>query len=128
MHRSKRGRSTVSAVPSAPVREADAPLGRSVSHPRRWPVPRIATEDLDWDALERAIRACSACPLHERRTMAVPGVGDRQADWLFVGEGPGAEEDQRGEPFRRSGRQAARCDAGVDRTVPAAATSISRMR
>lgn len=85
-------------APPAPVRAADAV--RQVIAP---PVPaartRIATEDLDWDALERAIRGCSACPLHERRTMAVPGVGDREADWLFVGEGPGAEEDQRGEPF-----------------------------
>ena len=60
---------------------------------------RVATEDMDWAALEAAIGACRACPLHERRTMAVPGVGDRAADWLFVGEGPGAEEDLRGEPF-----------------------------
>lgn len=53
----------------------------------------------DWDALEQAIRTCTACRLHERRTQAVPGVGDREAEWLFVGEGPGAEEDLRGEPF-----------------------------
>ncbi len=86
------------AVPSAPVREADA-VGQVSVAPAPVARTRIATEDLDWDALERAIRACSACPLHERRTMAVPGVGDREADWLFVGEGPGAEEDQRGEPF-----------------------------
>lgn len=59
----------------------------------------VATEGMDWEALEAAIGACRACPLHERRTMAVPGVGDRAADWLFVGEGPGAEEDLRGEPF-----------------------------
>ncbi len=59
----------------------------------------VVAAGLDWDALESAIRECRACRLHERRTKAVPGVGDRQADWLFVGEGPGAEEDQRGEPF-----------------------------
>lgn len=58
---------------------------------------RIAT--LDWDALETDIRACSACGLCEGRMQAVPGVGDRSAGWLFVGEGPGAEEDKRGEPF-----------------------------
>ena len=58
---------------------------------------RIGT--LDWDALESDIRTCCACRLCERRRQAVPGVGDRQADWMFVGEGPGAEEDQRGEPF-----------------------------
>ncbi|WP_230976867.1 uracil-DNA glycosylase [Pseudothauera rhizosphaerae] len=54
---------------------------------------------LDWDELEAEIRACKACRLCEKRRQAVPGVGDRQARWLFVGEGPGAEEDQRGEPF-----------------------------
>ena len=41
----------------------------------------------------------AACVLCERRKQAVPGVGDRQARWMLVGEGPGAEEDQRGEPF-----------------------------
>ena len=54
---------------------------------------------LDWDGLTERILACRACGLCEQRTQAVPGVGDRQADWLFVGEGPGAEEDARGEPF-----------------------------
>ncbi len=54
---------------------------------------------LDWEALTERILACKACALCEQRTQAVPGVGDRQADWLFVGEGPGAEEDARGEPF-----------------------------
>ncbi|WP_332673235.1 uracil-DNA glycosylase [Aromatoleum sp.] len=54
---------------------------------------------LDWDALEADIRGCTACRLCERRKQAVPGVGDRRADWMLVGEGPGAEEDQRGEPF-----------------------------
>ncbi len=62
-------------------------------------VATIGTGSMDWETLEQAIRSCQSCALHERRTQAVPGVGDRQADWLFVGEGPGAEEDQRGEPF-----------------------------
>lgn len=55
--------------------------------------------ELDWDELEARIRSCDRCKLCQRRKQAVPGVGDRQADWLFVGEGPGAEEDERGEPF-----------------------------
>ena len=54
---------------------------------------------MDWAALKAAVSACTACPLHERRTQTVFGVGDEQADWLFVGEGPGAEEDAKGEPF-----------------------------
>lgn len=58
---------------------------------------RIAT--LDWTPLEADMRTCSACVLCERRNQAVPGIGDRHASWMFVGEGPGSEEDQRGEPF-----------------------------
>lgn len=54
---------------------------------------------LGWDELEAAVRACRNCELCQQRKQAVPGVGDRQPDWLFIGEGPGAEEDARGEPF-----------------------------
>jgi len=54
---------------------------------------------MDWPELKQAVRGCTACPLHAGRTQSVFGVGDEQADWLFVGEGPGAEEDARGEPF-----------------------------
>ena len=54
---------------------------------------------MDWDELTHAILQCTACPLHRTRTRAVPGVGDRNADWLVVGEAPGAEEDAKGEPF-----------------------------
>jgi len=46
-----------------------------------------------------AAATCTSCVLHEKRKQAVLGVGDEKADWLFVGEGPGAEEDMRGEPF-----------------------------
>ena len=63
------------------------------------PGQRARIAALDWEALEADIRACRRCGLCERRRQAVPGVGDRNADWMFVGEGPGAEEDRRGEPF-----------------------------
>lgn len=53
----------------------------------------------DWNGLISRISTCQACNLCQQRRQAVPGVGDRQADWLFVGEAPGAEEDQKGEPF-----------------------------
>ena len=52
-----------------------------------------------WNELATAVAACRQCRLCEARKQAVLGVGDIHADWLFVGEGPGAEEDQRGEPF-----------------------------
>ena len=55
--------------------------------------------DSDWDALEAEVPACTACALHKTRTQTVLGVGDRNADWLLVGEAPGAEEDRLGEPF-----------------------------
>ena len=54
---------------------------------------------MSWDDLRSAVAACRKCRLCEARKQAVLGVGDVNADWLFVGEGPGAEEDQRGEPF-----------------------------
>lgn len=54
---------------------------------------------MDWQELKTTVAACKACPLHEKRTQAVFGVGDENADWLFIGEGPGAEEDAKGEPF-----------------------------
>jgi DNA polymerase len=48
---------------------------------------------------------CTKCPLAEGRTQVVFGVGDPDADLLFVGEGPGREEDLAGEPFvGRSGK------------------------
>jgi DNA polymerase len=54
---------------------------------------------MDWTALKGSVAQCVACPLHRTRTQTVFGVGDEKADWLFVGEGPGAEEDVKGEPF-----------------------------
>ncbi len=54
---------------------------------------------MDWQELKTVVAACKDCPLHEKRTQAVFGVGDENADWLFIGEGPGVEEDAKGEPF-----------------------------
>ena len=58
---------------------------------------RIAA--LDWTTFDADVAACTACPLCRSRKRTVPGVGDPDADWLLVGEGPGAEEDVKGEPF-----------------------------
>ena len=54
---------------------------------------------IDWAELKSSVSACTSCVLHQARKQAVLGVGDEKAEWLFVGEGPGAEEDERGEPF-----------------------------
>lgn len=54
---------------------------------------------MDWTQLKTSVADCTDCPLHQARTRTVFGVGAENADWLWVGEGPGAEEDASGEPF-----------------------------
>ena len=55
--------------------------------------------DGDWHELKVRVRDCTDCKLRAGCTQTVFGVGDEQADWLLVGEAPGAEEDRLGEPF-----------------------------
>lgn len=62
--------------------------------PARSPAPGA-----DWEQLRVLVSECRACGLCERRKQAVLGVGHEAAPWLFVGEGPGADEDELGEPF-----------------------------
>jgi len=52
-----------------------------------------------WIPLKAAVSGCVKCGLHKTRTQTVFGVGDENADWMLVGEAPGAEEDRLGEPF-----------------------------
>jgi len=54
---------------------------------------------MDWQALRASVAGCTLCGLHTTRTQTVFGVGNPNADWLVIGEAPGAEEDARGEPF-----------------------------
>lgn len=55
---------------------------------------------LDWAALQQRVQTCTLCSeLAASRTQTVFGVGDRQAQWLVIGEAPGADEDAQGEPF-----------------------------
>lgn len=93
--------------------QPEASVRRPAARPRAEPAPSAPTsmsppvtarerplvQGLEWTELEQAIRDCTACGLCERRNLAVPGVGDRRPTWLLVGEGPGAEEDIKGEPF-----------------------------
>ncbi|GHD58168.1 uracil-DNA glycosylase [Jeongeupia chitinilytica] len=74
------------AAPQAEIKPTENERSRSIA-------------EMDWETLEASIRGCTACALCENRTQAVPGVGDRTARLLIVGEAPGAEEDKRGEPF-----------------------------
>ena len=65
------------------------------------PTPAVGSEQVagQWQQLLDEVRACRLCPLHSTRTQGVLGVGPKRADWLVIGEAPGAEEDRRGEPF-----------------------------
>jgi DNA polymerase len=53
----------------------------------------------DWQELEKMVSGCNLCGLQESRTRTVFGAGNRDADWLVIGEAPGADEDRQGEPF-----------------------------
>ncbi len=87
-----------------------APAGRTLREPAPQTAPHpAALEDgsarrariaaLSWDEFAADVDACVACGLCKTRNKSVPGVGDVNAEWLFVGEAPGAEEDAKGEPF-----------------------------
>jgi uracil-DNA glycosylase family 4 len=84
----------VEPVPAASINSARTNL----------PEPSVAPSESrqgnpDWPELKQTVRDCTACKLRAGCTQTVFGVGDEGADWLFVGEGPGADEDAKGEPF-----------------------------
>jgi uracil-DNA glycosylase len=97
------------AVPATPPPTALAPAARTPAAlpPRAAPPPAVARAaraplppPTDWNDLRERIAGCVACEqLCKTRTQTVFGVGDTRADWLIIGEAPGAEEDRKGEPF-----------------------------
>ena len=54
---------------------------------------------VDLDALRQEVSKCTLCDLHRTRTQTVFGAGHPAAEWLIIGEAPGADEDRMGEPF-----------------------------
>lgn len=70
------------------------PLTKTLGDGRRETIMK-----LDWQGLQDCVPNCEACGLAKTRTQTVFGVGDPHAEWLIVGEAPGAEEDRQGEPF-----------------------------
>ena len=95
------------ASPSAPPEDDFAWFDDLPAHPPS--AARVAPAEerakpssvasLDWDALAERVAACAQCRLCEKRTNTVFGVGDRNADWMLIGEAPGENEDRQGEPF-----------------------------
>jgi DNA polymerase len=61
--------------------------------------PEASVAQMNWEQLAETVASCTACPLRQTCTQTVFGVGDKNADWLYIGEGPGAREDELGEPF-----------------------------
>src|SRR5690242_17182889 len=99
-----RSREAAQSDASATIAQAFSPAPEGVEMPGDQGIDpvearRSRIRKMDWDALEASISECVACPLCRSRTRTVPGVGDRSADWLYIGEGPGAQEDATGEPF-----------------------------
>ena len=80
-------------------------MGIDVWLPRDGDEPDLAEESsvpaagLGWPELRECVASCTRCELSQSRTNTVFGVGNPEADWLIIGEAPGAEEDRRGEPF-----------------------------
>jgi len=75
------------------------PVWRLRGHPDPSPTDPHPARHYTWEQLADAVAHCTACKLHSSRTQGVLGVGDRNADWLIIGEAPGADEDRLGEPF-----------------------------
>ncbi len=81
------------ALPDA-IEDKGAASPEAVADPRT-----AAIAQMPWDTLADTVAGCTACALCKTRTRTVFGVGHRQAEWMLIGEAPGAEEDARGEPF-----------------------------
>lgn len=75
----------------------DVTIQRQPSTPDLPPGDKVS--NYNWQQLKNAVNQCIACQLHETRKNTVFGVGNEQADWMVVGEAPGADEDRQGEPF-----------------------------
>ena len=91
------------STPSKPVASAwdedvAVPVFRSAP-PVRASVSDDDIAGMDWNQLETTVASCTRCGLCQSRTRTAFGVGDQKAKWLFIGEGPGRNEDLQGEPF-----------------------------
>lgn len=96
---------TNTAATISPLQAQTVPISVQSSPPvvlkPNKPVSKVAPDcsAMGWGELQANVQSCERCDLAKTRTQTVFGVGNQQADWLIVGEAPGAEEDRRGEPF-----------------------------
>jgi len=95
---------TKASIDELPVEQNVEPVTTELSTAELLVTPSVDQRaktilSLDWPALQEDVPGCVACNLSQTRTQTVFGVGDPDADWLIIGEAPGAEEDRKGEPF-----------------------------
>ncbi len=125
------------AVPAAGPRDPDTvpepadpvAIARSAQAPPSRRDPVIAR--MEWPALEQSVADCTACGLCRSRRNTVFGVGPRPARWMLVGEAPGEQEDERGEPFvGPAGQLLDRMleSIGVDRPTQAFVANVLKCR
>ncbi len=77
-----------------PLADEAAPLAKAPTG------DQLPSRDVEvWRTLRKQVSVCTQCDLHRGRKQTVFGTGDQQADWMVIGEAPGAEEDRQGEPF-----------------------------
>lgn len=82
------------------VRRDQVPASSDVVRDVSQSASRAATiAEMNWEELAAAVRDCTACRLRAGCTQTVFGTGDHNAEWMVIGEGPGADEDRQGEPF-----------------------------
>ena len=72
---------------------------RESNRPNKLGTPAPPAHSMSWAELREAVSTCTACGLCKARKQAVFGVGAESGPWMFIGEGPGADEDEQGEPF-----------------------------
>ena len=87
----------------------DVWLLRASEHSEQQYSPEVVSDDVgpettasatdNWDELQAEVAGCSKCALCETRTQTVFGSGNKQADWMLIGEAPGQHEDEQGLPF-----------------------------
>jgi DNA polymerase len=86
-------------IPKESTSEHDL-ISFEAGSPENKPVQdKLEVGDDKWNTLEREVRECEKCALCQTRTQTVFGVGNINADWMFIGEAPGKSEDLEGKPF-----------------------------
>jgi len=111
--------------PQAQKNETDRPLPKRPNVPddSKSNNPELRSETASrqvWQTLRTNVAQCTACELHQSRSQTVFGTGNEQANWLIIGEAPGAEEDLQGEPFvGRAGKllDSMLCALGLNRNA-----------